>query len=33
MPVVEEYQEPADGFAMFRVEDPDGNVIEIAGKP
>ncbi len=33
VPVVEEYQEPADGFAMFRVEDPDGNVIEIAGKP
>lgn len=33
VPVVEEYVEPADGFAMFRVEDPDGNVVEIAGKP
>jgi catechol 2,3-dioxygenase-like lactoylglutathione lyase family enzyme len=33
VPVIETYREPADGFAMFRVEDPDGNVVEIAGAP
>jgi catechol 2,3-dioxygenase-like lactoylglutathione lyase family enzyme len=33
VPVIEVYKEPAPGFAMFRVEDPDGNVVEVAGAP
>lgn len=33
VPVIETYREPAEGFAMFRVEDPDGNVVEVAGAP
>jgi catechol 2,3-dioxygenase-like lactoylglutathione lyase family enzyme len=32
-PVVEEYRELGPGFAMLRVEDPDGNVVEVAGEP
>jgi catechol 2,3-dioxygenase-like lactoylglutathione lyase family enzyme len=31
--VVEDYQEFAPTFAAFRIADPDGNVIEFAGKP
>ncbi|MCK5065378.1 MAG: VOC family protein [Candidatus Fermentibacteraceae bacterium] len=31
--VVEEYQEYAPTFALFKITDPDGNLIEIAGKP
>lgn len=31
--IVEEYQEFAPTFALFKIADPDGNLIEIAGKP
>jgi catechol 2,3-dioxygenase-like lactoylglutathione lyase family enzyme len=31
--IVTEYTEYAPTFAMFRVADPDGNVIEFAGEP
>ena len=31
--IVKDYQEFAPTFAMFRIADPDGNVIELAGKP
>ncbi len=31
--VVEEYREYSPEFAMFRVADPDGNVLEFAGRP
>lgn len=31
--VVEEYLEFAPTFALFKIIDPDGNLIEIAGKP
>ena len=31
--VLEEYQEFAPTFALFKIADPDGNLIEIAGKP
>jgi len=31
--IIEDYQEFAPTFAMFRIADPDGNVIEFAGKP
>lgn len=30
---VGEYEEFGDQFSMFRIQDPDGNVIEFAGKP
>jgi hypothetical protein len=30
---VEDYNQSTDTFAMFRIADPDGNVIEFAGKP
>lgn len=33
LPVVEPYTEHAPTFAMFRIADPDGNVIELVGKP
>lgn len=33
VPVVEAYRENGEQFAMFRVGDPDGNVVEVAGKP
>lgn len=33
VPVVEEYREHSPEFAMFRVADPDGNVVEFAGHP
>lgn len=33
VPIVEEYNQPNESFAMFRIADPDGNVIEFAGKP
>jgi catechol 2,3-dioxygenase-like lactoylglutathione lyase family enzyme len=32
-PFVEDYYEESPDFAMFRVADPDGNIIEFAGKP
>jgi catechol 2,3-dioxygenase-like lactoylglutathione lyase family enzyme len=32
-PVVEEYREYSPEFAMFRIADPDGNVVEFAGRP
>ena len=31
--VVEPYQEFAPTFAMFRIADPDGHVLEFAGTP
>lgn len=31
--IVEEYQEFAPTFALFKILDPDGNLIEFAGKP
>ncbi len=31
--VVEPWLQHGPDFAMFRVEDPDGNVVEFAGKP
>ena len=31
--VVEELRTVGDDFAMFRIADPDGNVVEFAGKP
>ena len=31
--VVEELRSVGDDFAMFRIADPDGNVVEFAGKP
>ncbi len=31
--IIEDYQELAPTFAAFRIADPDGNVIEFAGKP
>lgn len=31
--LVEDYNQINEGFAMFRVADPYGNVIEFAGKP
>lgn len=31
--VVDPYGELSPEFAMFRIEDPDGNVIEFVGKP
>lgn len=31
--VVEEYQEFAPTFALFKIVDPDSNLIEFAGKP
>lgn len=31
--VVEEYQEFAPTFALFKIADPDGNLIEFAGTP
>ncbi len=31
--IVEEYQEFAPTFAIFKIVDPDGNLIEFAGKP
>jgi catechol 2,3-dioxygenase-like lactoylglutathione lyase family enzyme len=33
VPVVQPYQEMGPSFAMFRVADPDGNVVEFAGAP
>jgi catechol 2,3-dioxygenase-like lactoylglutathione lyase family enzyme len=33
VPVVEPYQQHGDQFAMFRVADPDGHVVEVAGTP
>jgi catechol 2,3-dioxygenase-like lactoylglutathione lyase family enzyme len=33
VPIIEEYNEIAPTFAMFRIADPDGNVVEFAGKP
>lgn len=30
---VEDYRELSSDFAMFRVLDPDGNVVELVGKP
>jgi catechol 2,3-dioxygenase-like lactoylglutathione lyase family enzyme len=30
---VEDYRELGSDFAMFRVLDPDGNVVELVGKP
>ncbi|HHH76050.1 MAG TPA: hypothetical protein ENL03_03380 [Phycisphaerae bacterium] len=31
--ILEEYQEYAPTFALFKIADPDGNMIEIAGNP
>jgi lactoylglutathione lyase len=31
--IVEEYQEYAPTFALFKIADPDGNLIEFAGQP
>lgn len=31
--IAEEYQEFAPTFALFKIVDPDGNLIEFAGKP
>ncbi|MBN2363916.1 VOC family protein [candidate division WOR-3 bacterium] len=31
--IVEKYQEFAPDFALFKFEDPDGNLLEISGKP
>ncbi len=31
--IVEEYQEFGPEFALFKVADPDGNLIEFAGRP
>jgi len=31
--IVEDYQEFAPTFALFKMTDPDGNLIEIAGRP
>ncbi len=31
--VVEEYDQPSDFFASCSIADPDGNVIELVGKP
>lgn len=33
VPVVEPWLQHGEDFAMFRVEDPDGNVVEFAGTP
>ena len=33
VPVIEKYQQAGETFAMFRVADPDGNVVEFAGTP
>jgi catechol 2,3-dioxygenase-like lactoylglutathione lyase family enzyme len=33
VPISVEYQEFAPTFAFFRISDPDGNLIEFAGKP
>lgn len=33
VPSMQEYVAYSDEFAMFRINDPDGNVIEFAGKP
>lgn len=33
IPIVDEYRELAADFAMLRVQDPDGNVVELVGKP
>ena len=31
--IISEYEESSPEFAMFRISDDDGNIIEIAGKP
>jgi len=31
--IVEEYQEYGPAFALFKIADPDGNLIEFAGEP
>ncbi len=33
VPVIEAFQQMGQDFAFFRVADPDGNVVEFAGKP
>ena len=33
VPIVQEYQEFSATYAIFQIKDPDGNVIEFAGKP
>jgi catechol 2,3-dioxygenase-like lactoylglutathione lyase family enzyme len=31
--IIKDYKQYGDQFAMFRIADPDGNVLEFAGKP